>query len=70
MIMDVIIFQPSAWHTADLNICCIRVWKLDYQKLKAYQANCTHHTEEGISGSQWENVCSLTRISIILIAIA
>lgn len=30
MIMDVIIFQLSAWHTADLNICCTRVWKLDY----------------------------------------
>lgn len=70
MIMDVIIFQPSPWYTAHLNICCTRVWKLDYQKLRAYQANCTHHTEEGISGSQWENVHSLTRISVILIAIA
>lgn len=70
MIMDVIIFQPSPWYTAHLNICCTRVCKLDYQKLRAYQANCTHHTEEGISGSQWENVRSLTRISVILIAIA
>ena len=69
MIMDVI-FQPSVWHSANVYMCWTRVWKLDYQKLKAYQPNCTHHTEEGISGLQWENVCSLKRISVILIAIA
>lgn len=55
MIMDVI-FQPSAWHTVDPNICSTRVWKLEQQKFKAYQPNCTHNTEKGISSLQWENV--------------